>query len=195
MNILKVPHETLLDQVIEGFLQRDRERILSAYQAAYQAHGSYRPALETRDEGRPTIDHPVRVMYSLYAEQDVRDVDVLCVALLHDVRELSDEITADDLVERFGERVAGMVDRLTRKPGQSRADYAEAIRQAPFEVFLVELAARLDNLRTAYRHAKSMQPYYNETRKYFLLHAETLLDRHPGLNSYCSAIRMLLDSD
>lgn len=194
MTITRTPYEQLLARVVDALPAGDRERVEQAFEVAARAHGTERPAKETRDEGTPPISHPVRVMYSLLAEQDVRDPDMLITALLHDVLEVS-ALTLDDIRSRFGPTVAGWVDLLTRKPGVSREKYALQIKEAPFEVFLIEMAARLDNLRTAHLRKKSLQPYFNETRRYYLLFAEQRAHQYPALKKYTDAMRMIMEGD
>ncbi|HEX6970631.1 MAG TPA: HD domain-containing protein [Limnochordia bacterium] len=194
MYFLEKPHEELLADVLEKLSEADRAQLLEAFQVAHRSHEGKQRAAETRDEGRPNIDHPVRVMYSLFVEQGVRDIDVLRAALLHDVQEVSQTTTAE-LRQRFGEKVATWVERLTRRPGTSREAYARRIIEGPYEVFLIEIAARLDNLRTAYKRRKSLQPYFNETHRYYLLHAESLCDAHPKLRVYTEAMRSMMEGD
>jgi guanosine-3',5'-bis(diphosphate) 3'-pyrophosphohydrolase len=71
-------------------------------------------------DGMPFIEHPIAVSERL--AQHRYDDEVLAAALLHDVVEKS-EIGADKIRERFGERVAGMVEALTED--ESIADYEE----------------------------------------------------------------------
>ena len=194
MYFLEMAPEVLVDEVLSALSQEDRVKLLRALQMAARAHEHLPPPGETRDEGKPPIDHPVRVMYSLFLEQKVRDIDVLVTALLHDVLEIS-SITVAEIRQAFGDKVAGWVQLLTRRPGLSREAYFEQIRQGPFEVFLIEMAGRLDNLRTAHRRRKSLQPYFNETRHFYLAFAEQHLDDHPQLRTYTEAMRMLLEGD
>ena len=68
----------------------------------------------------PYIEHPVAVA-ALLADHGFGD-EVLAAALLHDVVEDS-ETTVDELRERFGEPVAGLVDALS--DDESIADYRD----------------------------------------------------------------------
>ncbi len=70
--------------------------------------------------GMPYIEHPVAVA-ALLADHGVGD-EVVAAALLHDVVEDS-ETTVDELRERFGEPVAGLVDALSDDEGI--ADYRD----------------------------------------------------------------------
>jgi len=191
---VELSHEVLLEEVLDKIDERDRDLVLRAFAIAHEAHEGKKGDSPSRDEGVPPIDHPVRVMYSLYKEQNVLSGDILATALLHDVLEVS-SLTREEIAKEVGEKIAGWVDLLTRKPGMSRQEYALRIKEAPYEVFLVEMAARLDNLRTAHRRQKSLQPYFNETHKHYLLYGEMRSKEHPGLKVYTDAMRMIMEGD
>ncbi len=194
MYFVQLSHDVLLEEVLDRVDERERDKLLRAFAMAHRAHES-RPSQSTsRDEGIPPIDHPVRVMYSLFKEQGITSGDLLATALLHDVVEVS-EITIEEIRTQFGEKIAAWVDHLTRKEGISRQEYAVGIKEAPYEVFLVEMAARLDNLRTAHRRDKSLQPYFNETYKHFLRYGEVRSKEHPALKVYTEAMRMMMEGD
>ena len=63
-------------------------------------------------ERTPYIHHPVEVAFHLSGVGGVDDEDVLIAALLHDTVEDTDT-TREELVERFGENVAGLVMECT----------------------------------------------------------------------------------
>ncbi|HUY32499.1 MAG TPA: HD domain-containing protein [Pirellulales bacterium] len=102
-----------------------------------------------KDERTPYAAHPVRVMMLVALQFGVTDTDVLAAAVLHDTIE---DTTADrdDLIERFGERVAGYVatlskdKRLAEDPRER--DFLEALASAPIEVKLCKLGDTVDNL-------------------------------------------------
>jgi len=62
--------------------------------------------------GIPYINHPVEVTRVLYELGDVRDMDLLCAALLHDVVE-DTETTKEDLEREFGKEIAGIVEEVS----------------------------------------------------------------------------------
>lgn len=105
---------------------------------------------QVRKDGRtPYVAHPARVLTILISIFGVKDPDVLAAGVLHDTIEdtLAD---CDDLIEEFGERVAGFVALLTkdkRLPEEERErTYFEALAAAPLEVKLCKLADTYDNL-------------------------------------------------
>ena len=105
-----------------------------------------------KDKKTPYAAHPFRVATLLMTEFDMRDVEVLAAAILHDTIE---DTTTDreDISTRFGERVADYVARLsqdTRLPEDEREQrYHDALAAGPPEVKLCKLADTLDNLLDA----------------------------------------------
>lgn len=105
---------------------------------------------QTRDNGLPYSTHP-RAVAQCLMQHDVRDVDVLSAALLHDV--LEDTPTkAVELEAEFGPTVAALVVELTNPgpPDRPFADkhaalLAHARRMSP-GARLVKLADRIHNL-------------------------------------------------
>jgi (p)ppGpp synthase/HD superfamily hydrolase len=65
------------------------------------------------DAALPYISHVLEVVSNLRFVGGVTDEDLLCVAALHDVLEMSD-VPASKIESRFGERVRGLVEELTR---------------------------------------------------------------------------------
>ena len=63
-------------------------------------------------EASPYINHPLQVAHVLASEGCVSDLKTLIAAVLHDTVE-DTETTFEELVERFGKRVAGVVKELT----------------------------------------------------------------------------------
>lgn len=112
--------------------------------AARHHEGQFR-----KDARTPYVAHPARVLVVLTGVFGVKDPDVLAAGVLHDTIEdtLAD---CDDLIEEFGERVAGFVALLTkdkRLPEEERErTYFETLVAAPLEVKLCKLADTYDNL-------------------------------------------------
>ncbi|MDY0309187.1 MAG: bifunctional (p)ppGpp synthetase/guanosine-3',5'-bis(diphosphate) 3'-pyrophosphohydrolase [Castellaniella sp.] len=140
-----------LNQIISGYLgPRDIERIREAYRFADNAHlGQFRAS------GEPYISHPIAVT-EICAGWKL-DADSLMAALLHDVIE-DQNVSKQELAEKFGVEVAEIVDGLTKL---ERLEYAtKAEQQAEsfrkmllamardVRVILIKLADRLHNMRT-----------------------------------------------
>ncbi|MGA0584892.1 MAG: RelA/SpoT family protein, partial [Castellaniella sp.] len=126
------------------------ERIREAYRFADNAHlGQFRAS------GEPYISHPIAVT-EICAGWKL-DADSLMAALLHDVIE-DQNVSKQELAEKFGLEVAEIVDGLTKL---ERLEYAtKAEQQAEsfrkmllamardVRVILIKLADRLHNMRT-----------------------------------------------
>lgn len=85
------------------------------------AHRAHAGQIRTGStDGMPFVEHPITVAERL-AKHGYGD-DVLAAALLHDVVEKS-EVEVDEVRERFGETVAGLVEALTED--ESISSYEE----------------------------------------------------------------------
>jgi (p)ppGpp synthase/HD superfamily hydrolase len=117
-----------------------RPTIEDALAVAIEAHrGQWYPA----PEPEPFILHPLRVTLGVSSGM------ARIVALLHDVVEDS-PLTLDDLAERgFDRSVLIAVDCLSRRSGESYADYIERVLTDDLacEVKLSDLADNLSNNR------------------------------------------------
>lgn len=155
--------EPVWEDVAPEFLKRlpnaDLELIHRAFELARSAHAGMR-----RRSGEPYLSHPLAVALILADLQ--LDQETIAAALLHDVLEDTD-VTIEQLRERFGPRVARLVDGVT-KLGKIRLSpenepvslEREKIRQAEslrkmllamaedVGVVLIKLADRLHNMRT-----------------------------------------------
>jgi (p)ppGpp synthase/HD superfamily hydrolase len=142
-----IPPELALIQA--SILPEDAERLEDAFRFAAAAHEG-----QTRDEGTPFIEHPVRVAAILWNELGCRDVDLLVAALNHDVVEDSGLVDAALVASAFGERVAALVLDVTKeqveaedKPVRDRA-YLDRLPLLSRESRMLKLADRIDNLRS-----------------------------------------------
>ena len=127
-----------------------RRRIVAAARWANARHSG-----QFRASGDPFIIHPLEVA-SILLETRL-DTATLVAALLHDVVEDTGS-TPEEIVDTFGEEVAGLVQGVTKISiikGQSHwARAAESIRKMLFamvrdvRVILIKLADKLHNMRT-----------------------------------------------
>ena len=134
-------------------LTSDEEQgILRAYTMAREAHAGTR-----RKSGEPYIFHPLAVALIAVEEVGLGPTAVIA-ALLHDVVEDTD-ITIDELRMVFGERVAKIVDGVTKIDDvmllqQSESKQAENYRKILLSmcndayVIFLKLCDRLHNMRT-----------------------------------------------
>jgi (p)ppGpp synthase/HD superfamily hydrolase len=138
-------------------------------------HGS-----QTRPAGEPYLEHLLEATRVLVEAVGVTDPDILRAAVLHDVVE-DTPCTLEEVRERFGDRVATLVDWVTKPPrseGESReearAAYLERLRNAPEDAVLVKLADRLSNVQRLDTHPRpeKSRDYYVETVRFVLPLAE-----------------------
>lgn len=128
----------------------DEDMIFRAFSIARKAHSNVR-----RKSGEPYIFHPLEVAIIAVSEIGVGPVGVEC-ALLHDVVEDTD-ITLDELRSVFGERVAKIIDGLTKisvfdmQIQSIQAENFKKILLAMVDdvyVIFLKLSDRLHNMRT-----------------------------------------------
>ncbi|MFI5163863.1 MAG: RelA/SpoT family protein [Bacteroidia bacterium] len=133
--------------------KNDKLMIRKAFNVAMEAHQDAR-----RKSGEPYIYHPISVAQICAEEIGLGPTSVIC-ALLHDVVEDTD-MTLADMKGMFGERVAKIIDGLTKIKGVEVIDptnfsiQAENFRKMlltlsdDVRVILIKLADRLHNMRT-----------------------------------------------
>ena len=136
---------------IESYLNKEQvEFVRKAYDVAAEAHASQR-----RKSGEPYIIHPLGVATILSQLQ--LDELTLAAAFLHDVVEDTD-ISLDSLKESFGQKVADLVDGVTKlgkieyisKEEQQIENYRKMFlaMAKDIRVVMIKLADRLHNMRT-----------------------------------------------
>ncbi|MDR2962606.1 MAG: RelA/SpoT family protein [Bacteroidales bacterium] len=153
-----------IEKEFEGILKtcpkcsKDKETealVRKAFDIANFAHYGSR-----RKSGEPYILHPIEVAKIASSEIGLGATSVIC-ALLHDVVE-DTEITLDDISDMFGEKVAQIIDGLTKIKDalKTEAGHAENFKKIiltladDVRVILLKIADRLHNMRTL----ESMQP-------------------------------------
>ena len=128
----------------------DGKIIRKAFELAVSAHKDMR-----RKSGEPYIYHPIAVARIAAEEVGLGTTSIVC-ALLHDVVEDTD-IELDYIEAEFGEKVANIIDGLTKMSGyfgQSNSPQAENFRRMlltlsdDVRVILIKLCDRLHNMRT-----------------------------------------------
>jgi guanosine-3',5'-bis(diphosphate) 3'-pyrophosphohydrolase len=122
-------------------------RLLDAISFAAERHRNQR---RKDREASPYINHPIALATVLANDGGVADVEVLQAAVLHDTIE-DTETTFDELVARFGARVAGIVAEVTDDKNlprdvRKRLQIEDAPNKTP-QAALVKLADKICNLR------------------------------------------------
>lgn len=124
-------------------------KIVDAYELSSNVH-----QFQMRNDGTQYFHHCSRVCKILIEELYISDPVVLCAALLHDVLEDSDVLTASVIEYNFGKTVAEYVEILTKdlnsykqNPDIVDLEHLFLLEHAPDDVLIIKLAARLDNFR------------------------------------------------
>ncbi len=141
----------LLDDYLKSNHRRKVERITKAFDFANQAHAGVK-----RRSGEPYIMHPIAVARIVCREMGLGSTSI-CSALLHDVVE-DTEYTVEDIRDMFGDKIAQIVDGLTKISGgifgEQASAQAENFRKLlltmsdDIRVILIKIADRLHNMRT-----------------------------------------------
>jgi guanosine-3',5'-bis(diphosphate) 3'-pyrophosphohydrolase len=140
----------LVERVLAYDADADEALLNKAYVYAMTAHGK-----QFRASGDPYFAHPLEVAAIL---TDLKlDVPTIVTALLHDTIE-DTLVTYEDVQEKFGDEIAGLVDGVTKlsqlEVFSERTKQAENFRKlmlaitSDIRVLLVKLADRLHNMRT-----------------------------------------------
>jgi GTP diphosphokinase / guanosine-3',5'-bis(diphosphate) 3'-diphosphatase len=135
---------------------QDARIIRMAFEMATKAHLEQR-----RKSGEPYILHPIEVARICVEEIGLGPTAAVC-ALLHDVVE-DTHVEVKEIHGQFGERIARIVDGLTKLDGLHESENPQAenlskvLKAMLFDVrvVLIKMADRLHNLRTI----KSMPPH------------------------------------
>lgn len=158
---MQIDHEAERKELIKRYKQLikackrrlekgDRDTIRKAFEVAVEAHKEMR-----RKSGEPYIYHPIAVAQICAEEIGLGTIGIVC-ALLHDTVEDTD-LTLDDVKGLFGEKVAQIIDGLTKISGvidNTSSIQAENFRKVlltmseDIRVILIKLADRLHNMRT-----------------------------------------------
>jgi len=104
---------------------------------------------QKRKSGELYYTHPLEVAYMI-SDYNLK-TDVIAASILHDIVE-DTAVTLNMILETFGQRVAEMVNRLTRdRPDGTKLSVKEIIRMAykngDKEVLLIKIFDRLHNLQ------------------------------------------------
>lgn len=141
----------LIDTYLQSRHRKHTEIITKAFNFARQAHRGVR-----RLSGEPYIMHPISVAQIACEEIGLGSTSICC-ALLHDVVEDTD-YTVEDIRNIFGDKIAQIVDGLTKISGGIFGDQASAQAESfkkllltmseDIRVILIKISDRLHNMRT-----------------------------------------------
>ncbi len=126
--------------IIAELDEQGADLVRRAWRLAASAHED-----QVRKDGSRVICHVIGVTRNVCRFAG-RDAHLVAAALLHDVVE-NTPVTLVDLQSRFGDRIAGLVDAVTNRPGEDAAASARRAREAGDEALLLRLCDRLDGIR------------------------------------------------
>lgn len=147
--LIQRAYKKLLRAIKSPLSKDDKLYMREAYEMAVSAHSQQR-----RKSGEPYVLHPIAVA-TICAEEIGLGPTAIIAALLHDVVEDTD-ITLMDIQKKFGERIAKIVDGLTKLDSAYNLEspQAENFKKVlstlveDVRVVLIKMADRLHNLRT-----------------------------------------------
>ncbi len=146
---IQAAYEQMLGKIKSSMDDEDKRNIKAAYEMAVEAHAPQR-----RKSGEPYILHPIAVA-QICAEEIGLGPTAIVSALLHDVVE-DTPVTLEDIQKEFGEKIAHIVDGLTKLDHSVNAEspQAENFKKVlgtlieDVRVVLIKMADRLHNMRT-----------------------------------------------
>lgn len=147
---ISIRYRDLISNTYRTLDEENNKLIRRAFDIALDAHKDQR-----RKTGEPYIYHPIAVAKIVAEEIGLGATSIAC-ALLHDVIEDS-EYTYEDLKKIFGEKIANIVNGLTKisiMNHQNISVQSENYRKLlltlseDFRVILIKIADRLHNMRT-----------------------------------------------
>lgn len=151
-NLIREEYESLINNLYRCNKPGDKELIEKAFNTANEAHWNMR-----RRSGEPYIIHPLRVAKIVNQEIGLGAKSIV-TAILHDVVEDTD-YTLEDARRDFGDKIASLIDGLTKISGTYNADSSSSLQAENFRkmlltisddlrVILIKVADRLHNMRT-----------------------------------------------
>ena len=150
----------------------DFDLINKAIYWAKKYHGE-----QKRMSGEPYYTHPLEVAYMI-SDYNLK-TDVIVASILHDIVE-DTEVNVRMIQDTFGQRIAEMVDRLTRdRLNRSKLSVQEVINNAyinnDVEVILIKCMDRMHNMQTInFKVLDKQKKAAIETLKNFLILTESI---------------------
>ncbi len=148
---------------------------IDAYEMAESVHEG-----QKRPDGTPYFWHPSRVAKIVISELEIRDINIISAAFLHDVLEDSQVITAEIIEYNFSPYTSYLVQMLTKDikaEGLLRdiveKEYVERLNGATEDARMLKLCDRLDTFRCLEFNVKRNPiKYVMETTTYYFPLAE-----------------------
>jgi guanosine-3',5'-bis(diphosphate) 3'-pyrophosphohydrolase len=167
-------------------MQSSLETIRQITRAAHFAAARHSEQRRKGAAAEPYINHLLEVADLVAGALDEPDTNVVIAALLHDTVE-DVGVTKEDLIENFGQDVAGLVlevtdDKSLPKQERKRRQIVEAPKKTP-RAQLIKLADKISNLRAIL--ASPPADWSVERQRQYFEWAKQVVDAlsapHPGL--------------
>ncbi len=147
--IIDRAYRSLYGKIRKKLTDEDKVNLKKAYKLILEAH-----KFQRRKSGDPYVLHPIEVARICYDEIGLGATAIIS-ALLHDVVE-DTEVTQEEILEIFGDKIANIVDGLTKLDGTYNVENAQAenfkkvLTSLVYDVrvVLIKMADRMHNLRT-----------------------------------------------
>lgn len=140
----------MFDEITADYVEFSKEQIELLLKGIMFASTKHQGQFRKDEVKTPYILHPMGVARSLFKEGNVRDIDVLLAAFLHETLEDTDT-TIQELETFFGSKVSNIVAELTNDPPlmteENKERQIEHVSLMSPEARLVKLADRLYNIR------------------------------------------------
>tara|TARA_R110000851_G_scaffold123288_1_gene253029 strand:- start:57 stop:515 length:459 start_codon:yes stop_codon:yes gene_type:complete len=142
---------------------------------AIDAHGT-----QTRKDGVTPYHAHLNAVVAKLKEYEITDTEVLASAWLHDVVEDTDA-TFDDIRAKFGDRVAGYVDILTRTGDDDI--YINRLKDSDFFVKMIkfcDIMSNLEDLPNSGLSDKDKLDYHDKKEKIIMAILPEILEKLDG---------------
>jgi len=135
---------------------------LKAVTLAHRWHEGHK-----RDDGSDYVDHLLSVCNTLLIHR-IQDDITLAASLGHDSKE-ERGITLEELVDELGEEVANLIDRVTKRKGESIEEFYGRIKK-DIRAIIIKAADRTHNTGNMIKvySIERLERYVKETEEYVL---------------------------
>jgi guanosine-3',5'-bis(diphosphate) 3'-pyrophosphohydrolase len=168
-------HASFLAKLALKYPPEEIELIDFAYDMAKYSHRN-----QVRDNGSRYFDHCRSVALILLDELGITDKNMVIAELLHDSVEDHYLLSVPRIRLVYGTDVAGLVDAMSHREGESEDEYIERITVEGVRAIICKLSDRLHNLRTILNCTpKKRARKLDETEKYYIPLARRLMKESP----------------
>ncbi len=138
--------------------------------------------LKRKSSKIPYIIHPLRITLILRAVgySEFNEEDLMIAAIFHDLIE-DTEIKSAEIKEKFGEKVALIVEELSKPEDKDKEDWLKNFGRASKEAKVIKMADRIDNLM-------EMETWSLERKKTYAKQGKIILNKCGDSNEQLAQI-------